>query len=234
MPTASRSYGIGDEDLTRKEAAILTALFFAVILALIPLGCKGGAGKGKETPVQKAERLLLKGDAASLQEARLALQEALKADPQAARTHSLLGTVYMREAKNEQGRDKSEEMVNLAMAELEKALELYGQGGAPVELCEQFIDVCTERASLPKRFHKEKDPERGVGPWEVKAMEKAIKAVEEGRSRFPGHQAFSNEKGQALRKELAALKVLYAENVQKAWATRPSGYVSPDKQKQVQ
>jgi tetratricopeptide (TPR) repeat protein len=224
---------IGDEDLTRKEVAILTGISLVSILALVPTGCDWGPGKAKETPLQKAERFLLKGDAASLQEARLALQEAIKADPQAARAHFFLGTVYAREAKNEGGRDKSEETYNLAMAELEKALELYGQTGAPVELYQQFIDVCYERASLPKRFHTEKDPKLGVGPWEVKAMEKAMKAVEEGRSRFPNHQAFSAEKGEAFRKELAALKTLYAENVQRAWSTRPSGYMAPDDYKKA-
>jgi len=219
--------------LTRKEAAIWTALSFVLILPLVPLGCNEGPGKAKETPVQKAERLLLKGDAASLQEARLALQEALKADPQAAETHFFLGTVYMREAKNEESRDKSEETYSLAMAKLEKALELYGQTGVPVELYKQFVDVCYERASLPKRFHTERDLKLGVGPWEVKAMEKAIKTVEEGRARFPNDLAFSAEKGQALQKELAALKTLYAENVQRAWSTRPGGYIPPEEYKKV-
>jgi tetratricopeptide (TPR) repeat protein len=225
--------GKGDEDLTRKEVAILTGVSLVLILDLVATGCDRGPGKAKETPVQKAERLLLKGDAASLQEARLALQESVKADPQAARAHFLLGTVYMGEAKNEGSRDKLEETCNLAMAELEKALELYGQTGAPVELYKQFIDVCYERASLPKRFHAEKDPKSGVGPWEVKAMEKAIKTVEEGRSRFPNDPAFSVEKGQALQKELAALKALYAENVQRAWLSRPSGYMTPEEYKKV-
>jgi tetratricopeptide (TPR) repeat protein len=219
--------------LTRKEAAIWTALSFGLILTFASLGCKEGPGKAKETPVQKAERLLLKGDAASLQEARLTLQEALKADPQAAGIHFFLGTVYMREAKNEESRDKSEETYSLAVAELEKALELYGQTGAPVELYKQLISVCYERASLPKRFHQEKDLKLGVGPWEVKAMEKAIKTVEEGRSRFPNDPAFSIEKGQARQKELAALKALYAENVQRAWSTRPGGYLPPEDYKKA-
>ena len=219
--------------MTRKEAATWTALSFVLILALIPLGCKGGPGKAKETPVQKAERLLLKGDAASLQEARLALQEAIQTDPQSARAHFLLGTVYIRMVKNEGSRDQLEESCNLAMGELEKALELYGQTGAPVELYKQFVDVCYERASLPKRFHQEKDLKLGVGPWEVKAMEKGIKTIEEGRARFPNDPAFSAEKGQAFQKELVALKALYLENVQRAWSTRPGGYIPPEEYKKV-
>jgi len=219
--------------LTRKEAALLTAVSLVLILALVPLGCDRGPGKAKETPVQKAERLLLKGDAASLQEARLALQEAVKADPQAARAHFLLGTVYMREAQNEGSRDKLEESCNLAKGELEKALELYGQTRASAELYKQLLDICYERASLPKRFHTEKDLKVGVGPWEVKAMEKAIKTVEEGRARFPNDPAFSAEKGQALQKELATLKTLYVENVQRAWLSRPSGYMSPEDYKKA-
>jgi tetratricopeptide (TPR) repeat protein len=219
--------------LTRKEAAIWIALSFGLILTFASLGCNEGPRKAKETPVQKAERLLLKGDAASLREARLALQEAMKADPQTARAHFLLGTVYMREAQNEGSRDQLEESCNLAMAELEKALELYGQTGASVELYKQLISVCYERASLPKRFHTEKEVKGGVGPWEVKAMEKAIKAVEEGRSRFPNDPAFSVEKGQALQKELAALKTLYVENVQRAWSTRPGGYLPPEEYKKA-
>lgn len=225
--------GIGDEDLARKEVAILTGISLVSILALVPTGCDWGPAKAKETPIQKAERLLLKGDAASLQEARLALQEAIKADPQAAGAHFLLGRVYMREAQNEGSRDKLEESCNLAMAELEKALELYGQTGVPVELYKQLISVCYERASLPKRLHQEKDLKLGVGPWEVKAMERAIRTIEEGRARFPKDPAFSAETGQAFQKELAALKALYVENVQRAWLSRPSGFTPPEEYKKV-
>ena len=219
--------------MTRKEKAVLRAACLLLIFCLLILGCSQGAGKPKETPIQKAERLLLRGDAASLQEARLALQDALKGDPQAAKPHFLLGTVYGQEAKKEASRDKSEETYNLAMAELEKALELHGPTGVPVELYKQLIDVCYERASLPGRFHQEKDLKLGVGPWEVKAMEKAIRTVSEGHARFPNDPAFSAEKGQALQKELAALKTLYTENVHRAWSTRPGGYLPPEEYKKV-
>lgn len=201
-----------------------------LILALVLWGC----GKPKGTAMERAERLLLKGDAASLQEAKSALQEAVTADPKTPRPHELWGKVYLKETMSEKGRDKLEELYNSATVELEKALELHGEAGAPVELYQQLIDVCRERAALPKRFNAERDSRLGVGPWEVKAMEKAIKAFDLGRARFPQNPAFSPEKGKALQDELAALKVLYAENVQRAWLSRPSGFVSPDKQKQVQ
>jgi len=216
--------------LTRKEIGVLAAASLALILALILWGC----GKPKETPIQKAERLLAKGDAASLQEAKKALQEALAANPRSERAHTLLATAYLKEAKSEGSRDKSEEIYNLAIAELEKALELYPQAGAPVEVYRVLVDACRERALIPKRFNVEKDIEVGVGPWEVKAMEKAIKILEEGRARFPNDLAFTAEKAKALQKELASLKTLYVENVHRAWLSRPSGFVSPERHKQVQ
>lgn len=215
--------------MTRKVKGVLVAASLALLLALLLWGC----GKPKETPVERAERLLLKDDAASLQEAKSALREALAANPQAARIHALLGTAYLREAKSEPSRDKLEEIYNLAIAELEKALELYGQAGAPVEVYQQLIDVCGERALLPKRFHVEKDVKVGVGPWEVKAMEKAIKTFEAGRARFPDNPAFTAEKVKALQNELAALKALYVENVHRAWASRPSGFIPPEEYSKV-
>lgn len=216
--------------MTRKVKAVLTAASLALILALLLWGC----GKPKETPLQRAERLLLKDDATSLQQAIAALQEALAADPQAARVHALLGTAYIREARSERNRDKLEEIYNLAISELEKAKDLPGQAGTPVEVYEQLIDVCRERALLPRRFHVEKDEKLGVGPWEVKAMERAIKTLEEAHERFPDNPAFALDKAKALQNELSALKNLYVENVQRAWLSRPSGFVSPEKHKQVQ
>ena len=224
-----RGASIGDRDLTRKVKGVLAAASLALLLALILWGC----GKPKEKPLERAERLLLKDDAASLQEAKAALREALTANPQVARIHALLGTTYMREAKREQSRDKLEEIYNLATAELEKALGLHGQAGAPVEVYQQLVEACRERALLPSRFHVEKDVKVGVGPWEVKAMEKAIKMFEAGRARFPDHPAFTAEKVKALQNELAALKTLYVENVHRAWSSRPSGFVSPEEYKRV-
>jgi len=193
-----------------------------------------GCGKPKETPLERAERLLAKDDAASLKEAKVALQEALAANPQAARVHFLLGTAYRREAEGEQNRNKSEEIYGNAITELEKALELHGQSGAPVEAYQQLVDVCRERALAAKRFNVEKDVRAGVGPWEVKAMEKAIKTFEAGRARFPDAPAFTADKGQALQNELTRLKALYVENVHRAWAGRPSGYMAPGEyEKQV-
>jgi hypothetical protein len=215
---------MGDEDLTRKGKWILTAASLAMSLALVFSGC----GKPKETPLEKAERLLAKDDAASLKEAKVALKEALAANPQAARVHFLLGTAYQREAKGEKNRNKSEELYGDATTELEKALELYGQSGAPVEAYQRLIDVCRERALVPKRFNVEKDARLGVGPWEVRAMEKGIKTFDAGRARFPNDPAFSAEKAKALQEELATLKALYTENVYKAWASRPAGYLSPE------
>lgn len=215
---------MGDGDLTRKGKWILKATSLALILALVLWGC----GKPKETPLERAERLLAKDDPASLKEAKIALQEALAANPQAARVHFLLGTIYLREAKGEQNRNKLEEIYGNATSELEKALELYGQSGAPVEVYQQLVDVCREKALLPKRFNAEKDIKVGVGPWEVKAMEKAIKTFEQGRARFPNDPVFSAEKAKALQGELAAIKGLYTQNVYKAWASRPAGYMSPE------
>jgi hypothetical protein len=200
-------------------------------LALVFWGC----GKPKETPLERAERLLAKDDPASLKEAKVALQEALGANPQAARVHFLLGATSLREAKSEQNRNKLEELYGNATNELEKALELHGQSGAPVEVYQQLVDACRERALVPKRLNQEKDIRLGVGPWEVKAMEKAIKTFEQGRGRFPNDPAFAAEKAKALQEELATLKTLYTENVYKAWASRPTGYMSPEeyeKQKQ--
>jgi uncharacterized protein YPO0396 len=134
----------------------------------------------------------------------------------------------LREAKSEQNRNKLEELYGNATNELEKALELHGQGGAPVELYQQLVDVCRERALLPKRFNAEKDVRVGVGPWEVKSMEKAIKTFEAGRARFPNDPAFAAEKAKALQEELAELKALYTQNVYNAWASRPAGYMSPE------
>jgi len=208
----------------------LAGAALALISAVILIGC----GKPKETPIQKAERLLSKGDAASLEEAKTTLQEALKGEPNSARMHALLASTYIKEAKSEQSRDKSEEIYNLAMGELGKALEHYGQAGAPIDVYRQTVDVCRERAYLPKRFNVEKEIEGGVGPWEVKAMEKAIKAYDLGRARFPQDPAFTEDGARSLQNELAALKTLYVENVHRAWLSRPSGFVSPDKQKQVQ
>jgi tetratricopeptide (TPR) repeat protein len=210
--------------LTRKVKAVLTAASLALILALLVWGC----GKPKETPLQRAERLLLKDDAASIQEAIVALREAQQADPQEVRVHALLGTAYMREARTEQNRDKSEERYNLAIAELEKTMELRGQTGASADAYRQLVDVCHERALLPRRFNVERDVKLGVGPWEVKAMEKGIKALEEGHAHFPEDPAFSAEKAKALQKELTVLKGLYMENAQRAWSSRPSGFASPD------
>jgi tetratricopeptide (TPR) repeat protein len=215
---------MGDGDLTQKRKCILTVTSLALILALVLLGC----GKPKETPLERAERLLTKDDVPSLQGAKVALQEALAANPQAARVHFLLGTVYAREAKGEKNRDKLEEIYSSAITELEKALELHGQSGAPVEVYQQLVDVCRERAFLPKRLNQEKDIRVGVGPWEVKAMEKAIKTFEQGRARFPDAPAFTADKGQALQNDLAMLKGLYVENVYRAWASRPMGYMSPE------
>jgi hypothetical protein len=222
---------MGDGDLKRKGKWILSITSLALILALVLLGC----AKPKETPLERAERLLAKDDAASLQGAKSALQEALAANPQAARVHFLLGTVYAREARGEKNRDKLEEIYSSAISELEKALELHGQSGAPVEVYQQLVDACRERALVPKRLNQEKDIRLGVGPWEVKAMEKAIKTFEQGRGRFPNDPAFAAEKAKALQEELATLKTLYTENVYKAWASRPTGYMSPEeyeKQKQ--
>jgi tetratricopeptide (TPR) repeat protein len=215
---------MGDGDLTRKGKWILTVTSLAMSLALVFWGC----GKPKETPLERAERLLVKDDPASLKEAKVALQEALTANPQAARVHFLLGTAYLKEGKGEQNRNKLEEIYGNATTELEKALELYGQSGAPVEVYQQLVDVCHERALVPKRFNAEKDLRVGVGPWEVKAMEKAIKTFEQGRARFPNDPAFAAEKAKALQEELARLKALYTENVYKAWASRPAGYMSPE------
>ena len=217
--------------MKRKGKWILTVTSLALILALVLLGC----AKPKETPLERAERLLAKDDAASLQGAKSALQEALAANPQAARVHFLLGTVYTREARGEKNRDKLEEIYSSAISELEKALELHGQSGAPVEVYQQLVDACRERALVPKRLNQEKDIRLGVGPWEVKAMEKAIKTFEQGRARFPNDPAFAAEKAKALQEELATLKTLYTENVYKAWASRPAGYMSPEEyQKQKQ
>ncbi len=210
--------------MTRKGKWILTATSLALILALVLLGC----GKPKETPLERAERLLAKDDAASLKEAKVALQEALAANPQAARVHFLLGTAYMREAKGEKNRNKLEEIYGNATTELEKALELNGQSGVPMEVYQQLVDACRERALLPKRFNAEKDVKVGVGPWEVKSMEKAIKTFEQGRARFPSDPAFAGEKVKALQEELAELKALYTQNVYNAWASRPAGYMSPE------
>ncbi len=202
----------------------------ALISAVILMGC----GRPKETPIQKAERLLVKGDAASLREVKSTLQEALKSEPNSARMHALLASSYIKEAKNEQSRDKSEEIYNLAIVEWEKALELHGQAGAPIEVYREMVEACRERAHLPKRFQVEREIEGGVGPWEVKAMEKAIKAFESGRARFPNDPGFGEDKAKEMQQELAALKTLYVENVHRAWLSRPSGFVSPDRQKQVQ
>jgi len=216
--------------LTQNGKWILKATSLALILALVLLGC----AKPKETPVERAERLLAKGDSASLKEAKVALQEALTANPQAARVHFLLGTTYLKEGKGEKNRDKLEEIYNSAISELEKALELYGQSGAPVEVYQQLVDVCRERALVPKRFNAEKDLRVGVGPWEVKSMEKAIKTFEAGRARFPNDPTFSAEKAKALQEELAMLKALYTENVYKAWSSRPAGYMSPEEYQKQQ
>ena len=221
---------MGDGDLKPSEKRILKATSLALILALVLWGC----GKPKETPLEKAERLLAKGDAASLKEAEIALQEALKADPQGARVHFLLGTTYLSEVKGEQNRNKSEEIYGNATTELEKALELYGHSGAPVEVYLRLVDAYRERALLPRRFNAEKDVSGGVGPWEVKSMEKASKTFEAGRARFPDDPAFSTEKAKALQDELARLKALYAENVYKAWASRPAGYISPEEYQKQQ
>jgi len=218
---------MGDGDLKRKGKWILTVISVALSLALVLWGC----GKPKETPLERAERLLAKDDVPSLQGAKSALQEALAANPQAARVHFLLGTVYMREARGEKNRDKLEEIYSSAISELEKTLELHSQSGAPVEVYRQLVEVCRERALLPKRLNQEKDTRVGVGPWEVKGMEKAIKTFEAGRVRFPNDPAFAAEKAKALQEELAELKALYTENVYKAWASRPAGYMSPDEYK---
>ncbi len=210
--------------MTQKGRWILQATSLALILTLILWGC----AKPKEAPLERAERLLAKEDAASLQGAKVALQEALAENPQAARVHFLIGTVYIREAKGEKNRDKLEEIYTSAINELEKALELHGQSGAPVEVYQQLVDVCRERALLPKRFNQEKDIRGGVGPIEVKAMEKAIKTFEAGRTRFPDDPAFTAEKAKALQEELTSLKALYVEHVYKAWASRPAGYMSPE------
>ncbi len=215
--------------MTQEEKWILKATSLAVILALVLLGC----GKPKETPLERAERLLAKDDATSLQGAKVALQEALAANPQAARVHFLLGTAYRREAEREQNREKVEEIFSKAITELEKALELHGQSGAPIEMYQQLVDVCRERALVAKRFNVEKDIRGGVGPWEVKAMEKAIKTFEAGRTRFPDASAFTADKGQALQNEMTTLKALYVENVHRAWASRPAGYMSPDEYKET-
>ncbi len=215
--------------MTRKVKAVLAAASVALIFALILWGC----GKPKETPVERAERLLRKDDAASLREAKVALQEALTADPKAARIHALLGTIYLREAKSEQRRDKLEELYNLAVAEMEKALELYGQAGMPAEVYRQLVEVCRARALLPQRFHVEKDEKVGVGPWEVKAMEKAINKSEEGHARFPDDPAFTADKTKTLQSELAVLKTLYVENVQRVWLSRPSGFIPAEEQKKA-
>jgi hypothetical protein len=183
--------------------------------------------------MERAERLLAKDDAASLKEAKVALQETLTANPQVARVHFLLGKAYQREAKGEKDRNKLEEIYGNATTEMEKALELYGQSGAPMEVYQQLVDACRERALLPKRFNVEKDTRFGVGPLEVKAMEKAIKTFEAGRTRFPNDPAFAVDKAKALQEELATLKALYTENVYKAWASRPAGYMSPDEYKET-
>jgi tetratricopeptide (TPR) repeat protein len=221
---------MGDGDLTQKGKWIFKATSLALILALVLWGC----AKPKETPLERAERLLAKNDAASLKEAKVALQEALAANPQAARVHFLLGTTYRREAEGEQNRNKSEEIYGNATTELEKALELHGQSGAPVEVYQQLVDVCRERALVPKRFNAEEDVRVGVGPWEVKSMEKAIKTFEQGRARFPNDPAFAGEKVKALQEELATLKALYTKNVYKAWASRPAGYMSPEEYQEQQ
>lgn len=210
----------------------LTAGSVVLLLALNLSGCGRETEKSQETPLQKAERLLVKGDPASLQEARATLQEALAADPKIPKVHSLLGMTYLKEAAGEQSRDKLEELYKNAIAELEKARELYGQTGAPVEVYQQLVEVYRQKALLPKRFKVERDEKVGVGPWEVKAMEKAIKTFEEGRARFPDAPAFKAETHEALKKEMAELKGLYVENVQRAWAGRPSGYLSPEEYKQ--
>lgn len=207
----------------------LTLVSFALFLAFFCCGC----WNPKEKPLEKAERLLLKGDAASLREAIVALREALQADPQAVRVHALLGTAYAKEARNTQSRDQSEERYSLAIAQLEKAVVLYGQAGAPTEVYQQLSGVCQERALLPRRFNVERDLKMGVGPWEVKAMEKAVKALEEGRAHFPENPAFSVEKVKALRKELMALQALYIENVHRTWLSRPSGFVPPEQYKKT-
>jgi hypothetical protein len=221
---------MGDGDLKRKGKWILTVTSLALILALVLLGC----AKPKETPLERAERLLAKDDAVSLKEAKVALQEALTANPQATRVHFLLGTTYLREAKGEQNRNKLEEIYGNAITELEKALELHGQSGAPMEVYLQLVDACRERALVPTRFNVEKDIRAGVGPWEVKAMEKAIKTFEAGRARFPNDPAFFAEKAKALQEELATLKALYVENVHRAWASRPAGYMSPEEYQEQQ
>lgn len=210
----------------------MTAGSVVLLLALNLSGCDRETEKSQETPLQKAERLLAKDDPASLQEARAALQEALAADPKIPKVHSLLGMTYLKEAAGEQSRDRLEELYKNAIAELEKARELYGQTGAPVEVYQQLVEVYRQKALLPKRFKVERDEKVGVGPWEVKAMEKAIKTFEEGRTRFPDAPAFSTETHEALKKEMAELKGLYVENVQRAWAGRPSGYLSPEEYKQ--
>jgi hypothetical protein len=214
---------MGDGNLRQKGKLIFTVISLGVILALVFWGCS----KPKETPLERAERLLAKNDAASLQEAKVALQEALTANPQAARVHFLLGTTYLKEAKGEQDRNKLEETYGNAASELEKALELYGQE-APMEVYLQLVDAYRERALVPKRFNVERDVRAGVGPWEVRAMEKAVKTFEQGRARFPKDPAFAAEKDKALQEELAALKALYTKNVYNAWASRPAGYLSPE------
>lgn len=207
----------------------MAVVSLALFLAFFFCGCL----KPKEKPLERAERLVLKGDAASIQEAIVALREAQQADPQEVRVPALLGTAYMTEARNEQNRDKSEERYNLAIAELEKTVELRGQTGATADAYRQLVDVCHERALLPRRFNVERDVKLGVGPWEVKAMEKAIKALEEGHAHFPEDPAFDVGKAKALQKELVTFKALYVENAQRAWSSRPSGFVSPETYKRV-
>lgn len=224
---------MGGGDLARKGKWVLTAGSFALVLALNLLGCGREAEKTtqppEETPLQKAERLLTKDDIASLKEARAALQEALAADPQAARVHYLLGTTYAREAAiGEHNRESLEELYTNAITELEKALELSGETGAPVEVYQQLVDVYRKKALLPKRFKVERDEKVGVGPWEVKAMEKAIKTFEEGRALFPDAPAFNADTAEALKEEMAELRALYVENVERVWSGRPSGYMPPE------
>jgi tetratricopeptide (TPR) repeat protein len=218
----------GEKDLTRNGIGILTVSGLALVLGLNLWECSREPEQPQEAPLEKAERLLGKDDAAALQEARVALQEALTADPQAARVHYLLGTTFIREGKGEQNRDKLEELYSSAVTGLEKALELYGDAGVPVEVYQQLVDVYRNKALLPKRFNVERDIKAGVGPWEVKAMEKAVKIFDEARARFPDAPAFHADRAETLKQEVAELKALYVENVERVWLSRPSGFAQPD------
>jgi tetratricopeptide (TPR) repeat protein len=211
----------------RKRRRDLTAAFLVLLFALNLWGCGPDSDKPRETPLEKAGRLLAQEDAASLLEARAALQGALKADPESARIHYLLGKTYITEAQGEQARDKLGQLHSSAITELEQARELYGDEGVPIEVYQDLVGVYRQKAILPTRFKAQKGAKAAVGPWEIKAMEKAVKIFEEGRTRFPDAPAFGGERGEALKQELTELRMLYVDNVERTWLGRPSGFAQP-------